>query len=476
MLLFSACRCRSSSALLTLMLAGLMLLGTPASAQDDAPVVNVLQVDGPLDARVVDHVADAVDRAEEQGAEAVVLQLSTEGGLRRDGTALVERIRSSTVPVVVWVGPPGSRVTGAGVLVAQSAHVLAMAPATLLGAASPPDLADPDGTVAPEALGSLAVTNGRDAETARSMADGAAVVAVGDEVGDLPTQLDADALPWAVDADRLTFLSDGELIERAIADFVAAELPDVLRQADGMTVDLAGVGPRSIDLDPVTANVRFENLGLLDRILHAMADPTLVYLLLIGGALAILFELYQPGFGVAGGAGLLLVALATYGLWVLPVSVWALALLALGLALLAVDLAIAGLGLLTASGTAALAAGSYWLFAGPPPLRTSNWVIGLVVAFCVLFFVVIMTTVLRAQGAQAMAGAERVIGRQAVVRSMLNPEGHVFVDGALWRARAPEDVGKVRTGTQVRIKGMSEDGLTLDVELVDNPETLAKHA
>jgi membrane-bound serine protease (ClpP class) len=469
MLLSSRRRCRRAFALLV-MLAGALLFASTALAQDTSPVVDVLQVDGPLDARVTGHVERAIARAEEQGAEALVLELSTEGGLRRDGAELAARIEGSTVPVVVWVGPPGARVTGAGALVAQSAHVLAMAPATLLGAASPLDLADETGAADPEAMAALAEARGRDADTARAMAGGAAVIAAGVELGDLPARLEADALPWAVDPDQLRFHTDDELVAEGVADFVATELPDVLRQADGLTVALEGAGERAIDLDPVTASVRFENLGLLDRVLHAMTDPTLAYLLLIGGALAILFEVYQPGFGVAGGAGVLLVAFASYGLWALPVNGWALALLAVGLALLAVDLAIAGLGLLTVSGTAALGAGSYWLFAGPPPLRAAWWVLVLAVAFCVLYFVVIMTTVLRAQGSQAMEGAERVIGRRAVVRSMLNPEGHVFVDGALWRARAPSAAGKVKAGTPVRITGMSEDGLTLDVELVDDAE------
>lgn len=458
---------------LLLLAVGLGLLAwSPAAAQADGPVVQVLQVDGPLDGRVAGHIERSLDRAEAEGVEAVVLELSTLGGLGVDGTELASRIQSSTVPVVVWVGPPGARATGAGAIVAQSAHLLAMAPATVLGAAAPPDLADESSAAEPSALAELATAMGRDGQSAAAMAEGAATVAVGAEAGQLPEGFDADALPWSVDADQVEALSDEGLVEAGIADFAATELPDVVREADGRTVPLAGAegGERTIDLDPATAIVRFDNLGLLDRALHAMASPTLAYLLLIGGALAILFEVYQPGFGVAGGAGALVVALSAYGLWVLPVNWWALGLVLVGLALLAVDLAIAGLGALTVGGTAALAAGSYWLFDGPPPLQPPLWVIAVAVAFCVLFFVVIMTTVLRAQGAQAMAGAEQVVGERGVVRSMLNPEGHVFVGGALWRARAPDDAGKVPTGTEVKVVGMSEDGLSLAVELTDEAE------
>lgn len=450
---------------LLLLLTGLLLWAwSPAGAQTDAPAVDVLQVDGPLDTRIAGHIERAIDRAEERGAEAVVLELSSIGGLRVAGVELAERIRSSTVPVVVWVGPPGARVTGAGALVAQSAHLLGMAPATVLGAANPADLADPESAIPASLLADTAAALGRDADVAAAMADGAAVVALGPEGN--PAAVDPEALPWSVDAKQVRLATDADLVAQGIVEFVAAELPDVLRQADGATVTVDGQD-RTLDLDPVTAIVRFDNPGLLDRALHAMTSPTLVYLLLIGGALAVLFEVYQPGFGVAGGAGVLLVALAAYGLWVLPVAWWALALIGVGLALLAVDLAIAGLGPLTIGGTAALGAGSYWLFDGPPPLQAPVWVLAVVVAFCVLFFVVIMTTVLRAQGTQAMVGAERVIGRDGVVRSMLNPEGHVYVDGALWRASAPGAAGRVPTGTTVRVVGLREDGFSLEVELAE---------
>ncbi len=219
-------------------------------------------------------------------------------------------------------------------------------------------------------------------------------------------------------------------------------------------------------MDGSTANVRFNNLGLVRRVLHTVANPTLAYLLIVAGALAMLFEVFQPGFGVAGVSGLVLFGLGLYGLSVLPVNWLAFGLLLVGLALLAVDLAVAGLGAPTAGGTIALAVGSFLLFSGPELLRVSPWVIGPVVAFNVVFFVIVMTTVLRAQGNQAMAGAEGMIGKVGVVRSVLNPEGHVFVAGALWRARAPQDEGKVRTGERVRVLGVN-DRLTLDVEVVD---------
>ncbi|MBA2528349.1 MAG: hypothetical protein H0V19_00035, partial [Euzebyales bacterium] len=281
---------------------------------------------------------------------------------------------------------------------------------------------------------------------------------------------DGARLPANLSRDAVRVLSERGLTDRRVADLAAASLPEVLAALDGRRAEVSAPdgGTRTVTLavDGSTANVRFNNLGLVRRVLHTVANPTLAYLLIVAGALAMLFEVFQPGFGVAGVSGLVLFGLGLYGLSVLPVNWLAFGLLLVGLALLAVDLAVAGLGAPTAGGTIALAVGSFLLFSGPELLRVSPWVIGPVVAFNVVFFVIVMTTVLRAQGNQAMAGAEGMIGKVGVVRSVLNPEGHVFVAGALWRARAPQDEGKVRTGERVRVLGVN-DRLTLDVEVVD---------
>ncbi|QBI19449.1 hypothetical protein ER308_07700 [Egibacter rhizosphaerae] len=459
------------------LVAGLLLALWPsiAAAESDSgeggSQVEVVQVEGPLDGRIVGQIEDALERAREADAQVLVLELDSPGALRTDALALAERIDASEVPVVAWIGPAGAEATGGVAVVAQSAHVLAMSPASVLGGAGAVDLADADRDAVPEpdpdeaervadVLGDYADDRGRDPDLARDMVTGGAVVALGP--GE-PTDVDPDALPWAVDPDAATMGSDAELLDAGALDVAAGELPDVLAAVDGAEVMTAG-GERTIAIDPGGAEVRFDNLGVWDAILHGVTDPTLAYLLVVGGLLAILFEVFQPGMGVPGIAGAGLLAAGAWGLWVLPVAWWALLLLLIGLALLAVDLAIGGFGLVTAGGTAALALGSWQLFSGPPPLQPVGWAVALVVVFCVVFFVAIMTGVLRAQGQQALAGAEDAVGDTGVVRSMLNPEGHVFVDGKLWRARAPEDVGKVPTGTSVRVTGLDHERQALAVE------------
>jgi membrane-bound serine protease (ClpP class) len=461
-----------------LLLAGLVagLLSSSVAAQPAGPTVDVVEITGVIDRTTQGFLIGAIRKVNAEGSEVLVVRLDTPGGLGVTGEAIVAAIDASRVPVAVWVGPPGARAAGAGVWIAEAAHVLALAPATAFGVAWPADLADGGGTAGDVAadLAALAESRGRDPGFAEAaVRDGATVVAVPDGESGVSLPPEA-ALPEGSTRDAVETLDGAALRERGIADVVAAGLPEVLTELNGRQVDVAaedgGTVDRTLDVNPETARVRFHNPGLPARVLHTVADPTFAYLLLLSGALAILFEVFQPGFGVAGFAGLLLFGLGLYGLTVLPVGWVGFALLLLGLALLAVDLALAGLGVLTAAGAAAVGVGSYLLFPGPQSLRPALWLIVSTVAFVVLFFVVIMTTVLRAQGRAATVGAQALVGKVGVVRSMLNPEGHVFVNGALWRARAPDAAGRVKTGTTVRVLRMN-DRMTLDVELVDAEES-----
>ena len=460
-------------AAVVLLLAGLLLamLATVAPAQPNGALVDVVEVEGIIDQTIADYLQERVERAQADGAEVLVISLDTPGGLNVSMDKIIDTITTSTVPVTVWVGPSGAQAASAGMYIAYASHVLAMAPATTMGAATPVDLGggDLDAKVrnASEAdLVALALAHGRDVDFARAAVSDGAVIAIG-EVDELPE--DAE-LPSGIAAEDVTVVSAEELEDTPVADFVAASLPDVLTALNGRDVEITSADgtttTTTLEIDQSTADVRFNNLGLVRRVLHTVANPTLAYLLLIAGALALLFEVFQPGFGVAGVTGIVLIGLALYGISVLPVNWLAFGLIVLGLVLLAIDLAIAGLGALTAGGTVALAVGSFLLFSSDV-LRVSPWVIAPVVLFNVLFFVVIMTSVLRAQGSQAMLGAEGMQGQVGVVRSVLNPEGHIFVNGALWRARAPQAAGKVSTGTKVRVVGLN-DRLTLDVEIIES--------
>jgi membrane-bound serine protease (ClpP class) len=412
----------------------------PATAAQQEHVVEIVEVRGVIDPTTAGYLTETIDDAVERGAEAVVIQLDTPGGLDVSMREMVQKILRSPVPVVVWVGPPGARAASAGVFLVYASHVAAMASGTNLGAAHPVDLGgDLSGTIEQKAvndatafLRSLAEQRGRDVEFAEeAVRESASLTAT-------------------------------EAQTRGVIEILSPTIGDLLAQLDGQTVTTEA-GERTLVTDGSKHEgvvLSFHKLGLLRRILHAVTDPTIAYLLLILGFWAIVFELSQPGFGIAGVAGAVSLILAFYALAILPVNLAALLLVLLGLALFTVDVLTAGLGVFTIGGTLALTFGSFLLFAGSPAIDVSPWVIAIVVASSVLFFGFAMTVAMRARRRQSITGQEGMIGLVGVARADLSPEGQVLLKGALWKARAVD--GPIGKGRAVRVRRI--DGLTLVVE------------
>lgn len=469
--------CRGAALLLVTMLlvaAGAATAGAAPRDADDADDaggtgdhVEVLEVDGLLDPPMAAYIRDGLAEAAAAEAAVVVLQLDVPGVLDVDVAELAEAVAASEVPVVAYVGPPGAELGGGALAVYQAAAVRAVSPTVILGPALPVDVAAAARDGSADELGVVRGASallGRDPQWAGDLGADRVIVSAPPGTTELPD--DAD-LPAGVAHERARVVEADELADGEVADVSAAALPDVLRAVDGReapTVDAASgeVRTAALAVDPVEARTRFNNPGLVRAAAHGLANPSLVYLLLVAGMLCLAFEWFQPGFGVAGvsGAGLLLVG--GYGLWLLPFAWPGLVLLVAGVALLSVDTAAGGFGWITAAGLGAFAAGSWLLFPGPALVAPPWWLLALVVAFAAVYFVGILTGVLRAQGQQASADADALVGETAVVRSVLNPEGHVFVGGNLWRARAPDDAGMVKTGTPVRVVGL-DDRLTLEV-------------
>jgi membrane-bound ClpP family serine protease len=255
-------------------------------------------------------------------------------------------------------------------------------------------------------------------------------------------------------------LRANELIESGVATGSAGTLVEAVRALDGKAVD-----GRTLAIDPALTTIRFARPGPIVGARHSLAtNPTLVYLLLLTGIGAMVFEAFQPGFGPAGYAGALLTGLAAYGLVSMPANPIGLALVLVGVGAMALDVRRNLLGPATWAGAAALAGGSWWLVhTTGPALRPALWAILVGTLGSLVFYGVIMTVVLRAIRGQAGLG-QALVGRAGEVRSTLNPQGHVLVEGALWRARALEWDGPVAAGTPVRVTGVDEAALVLDVE------------
>jgi membrane-bound serine protease (ClpP class) len=244
-------------------------------------------------------------------------------------------------------------------------------------------------------------------------------------------------------------------------DGTAGTLPEAVRALDGRTVN-----GTTLHVDATQVDVRFARPGPVVAVRHALAtNPTLVYLLLLTGIGAIVFEAFQPGFGPAGYAGAAIVLLAAYGIVALPTNPVGLVLLLTGIGGMALDVRRNALGVPTWLGAVLAAAGSWWLVhSHGPALRPALWAIVTGIAGSLVFYGVVMTVVLRALRGQSRDLGQALVGRDGEVRSTLNPQGHVLVEGALWRARALEWDGPVAAGTPVRVTGVDEEALVLDVE------------
>ena len=398
------------------------------SVQDGAPIVDVAEVFGVLDPQLAGFVLDRIEEANRDGIQLLVLELDTPGALEVDVREIVDAIQGSRVPIAVWIGPRAARARSAGALIAAAAHVNAIGPSATLGPVHPAELGVDPGSREGTAL------RDDEAELARLLARARGR---GDPGPFLERSLRANAS-----------------LEARAVDVVTPIVAELLTRSDGRTVATAA-GPVTLRLPTEEAVVRFHKPGPIKALLHTLATPALAYVMLLGAAMLMAFEMFQPGFGVAGVSGLLLIAGAAWGLTVLPVSVLGLVLFAVGVALLSVDVAVNGLGLPTVAGVALLAYGSLTMFPAPAgALGIPGWLVVLGVASALVFFVPVMTFVRRSRlSPTEQKEARALVGQPGRVRSVLNPEGFVWVADELWRARS-EDGDRVRVGEDVVVSGV----------------------
>ena len=410
-------------------------LWPPAAAAASPTLVEVVKVEGAIDRPLLGYLNDRLDAAERSGA-IVVLQIDTAGTLDQDGVAFAQRVVDLSVPVVAWVGPAPARASGAGLLLMYASSLAGVSPGSQTGPLHPIDLSRPDDR--PPGLHDT--------------------IAGWIEARDKDTDID-----WI---DRP--LTAAEARHRDIAQVAATSIPDLLDTIDGRTVQTPGgpvvlhtrIATTEAEANEGTVDIRFENLGPINRVLHGVASPSMVYFLLVLALAALAFELTQPGFGFAGFAGLGMLGLGLYGLTVVPVNWLGLALLVGGIGLMVLDVRARKLGALTVVGLVAFAVGSVLAWSGmAAPMRISPWLIGGAVVASALYYGFALTVAI--QSRDRIVNAQRgLIGLVGEARGKLAPDGPVYVKGAMWRGRSTGD--EIASGTAVRVRGV--DGLVLRVE------------
>lgn len=416
-----------------------LAVGSAAAQETAARPVLWLRVEGALTPVVADYLRRGIQTAQEQGAEALVLQLNTPGGEVNLTLRLVSLLRESPVPVVVYVAPRGAIAGSAGTLVTLAGHLAIMAPETAIGAASP--------------------VGGQGEELPQTLSQKVKEILKA-QVRSLAERRGPEAVRLAEAAvESAKAVSASEALAAGLIDGIAGSPEELLRLLDGRPVVVRG---QARTLRTQGAPIVPLPMNIVEEILHRLVDPNIALILLAIGIQAILIELSNPGGWVAGFIGAVSLLLAAYGIGVLPVNWLGLLLIAIAIVLFILDVMAPTHGALTAAGTATFIAGALVLFApvtrSPfPPL--SPWVAGGTGLAMAGFFGFIVAKALQAQRRPSVMGAEALIGRVGEARTDLQPVGMVHVAGELWTAQSEE--GMIPAGTPIQVVGI--EGLRLRV-------------
>ena len=406
----------------------------------------------------------AIEVAEQRQAAAVVIQLDTPGGLADSTRDITKSILDSRVPVVVYVAPSGGRAASAGLFITLAAHIAAMAPGTNIGAAHPVQVGgSPVMPQRPAEQPSDGQAPANDAERPRTSSP-AEDKALQDTLAWARSlaELRGRNAEWAARAvEESASATASEAAELGVIDFVAADLSDLLRRLDGTEVT---VSTGNVRLHVQNPQVETLQMSWRDRLLSAIANPNVAFLLLMFGFYGILLELYTPGWGVGGTVGVICLALAFFALAVLPVNYVGLILMAIGLALFVAEAFVTSYGFLALGGVVSMTIGGLMLVDSPVGfLRVSPWVVAPVAVATAVITVFLIGQVVGAHRRPALTGSEGLLSERAIADGTFTPQdgsyrGTVRTHGELWQAISPQPV---IAGEPVAIEG--RDGLTLRV-------------
>ena len=415
--------------------AALLFVSPVTAAAEATPRVLVAEFDNDVNPVTQDYLLDAIERGEDEGFAAVVIEMDTPGGLGSSMREIVKAILAAEVPVVVYVAPGGSSADSAGAVIGMAADVLAMAPQTNIGSSTPVSVGGEDISddlrrkVVNDAaayIGELARENGRNVEEAEKM------VRLASNYG------------------------AREALELNVTDYVAADYASLFRQMDGTT-------PRTkrgltIDTPPGTEIERVE-MSRWKQILDLLIDPNIVALMLSIGLIGLVVELWNPGLVFPGTVGAISLIVGLYGLQVLPVSAAGLLLMVLAAAFFIAEAIIVSHGALAVAGGVTFVIGSLLLFDPAGDAYQVSIELALAIAGTLtLLFGFALTKAATLRRTTPLVGTHRLVGETAVVRG----DGLVFVDGELWRARSAGDEPFV-PGDRVVVEEVHDDSLELVV-------------
>ena len=446
-----------------------MVVATPAVGA--TPRVNLATISGTINPASADYLVQAVATSENDGADALLIELDTEGGLVSATKEIIQAILNSKVPVIVYVAPRGAWAASAGTYITVAAHVAAMAPSSSIGAAHPVGVGG--GDEAPAVPRSTSEDEDEDEDEAsdpplpdptamRNLSMEKAENLLAAYAGTIAKQRNRN-VEWIVDAVRNSVaIGEEEALELGVIDLVANNREELFEAVEGREVDVDG---ELVTLSLSGAQVTRIEMTLVQRIFDFVAHPNVSLVLLLLGGLGLYVEANNPGLLFPGLTGLVCLLLAGIGFNLMPFSWVGLVLILLGLALFVAEMFFTSFGALFAAGALCILLGGSMVFDQPElsDLTVSFWsvLVPTVLGMCI-FAGIVVFSVGRSMMRAPASGVDEIIGLVGKAASPLDPKGKVFVRGEYWNVEA-EGATSDPIGDGEAVEVVAVEGLTLRV-------------
>jgi membrane-bound serine protease (ClpP class) len=419
----------------------LSIFGLAAAVDQPARKAVVLKLSGTIDAIAAQYVTRGIGEAEKQNAECLILQLDTPGGLVTSTQDIVKKILAAKLPVIVYIGPQGAQAASAGALISMSCDLIVMAPGTYLGAAHPIDMG----------MGSAQSGDSKikeKFENALSAFSRSIAERTGRDI----------AIANDIVMKSASFTSQ-EALNKKIADLIADNIPDILNKIDGTKLSNG-----KWTLSTKGLQYSFIEMNSRESLLHMLVNPTLAYILLTLGIMALIAEFNHPGAYFPGIFGVIALLLALVSLEALPTNFVGVILIVISMGLFIAELKVGSLGVLFIGGLVCFALGSVLLYRlDAPDVRVHLSVITLMTVLLGGFFLFLITVGLKATRAKVTSGVENIIGQTGITKTEIGPQGVVLVKGEDWSA---EPVGSEKIAKGEKIEVVSRQGAVIKVRKV----------
>jgi len=404
----------------------------------------ICQLNGIIEPSIASYVKQCLVRAADDGYGLIIV-MDTPGGLEASMREIITEMLNTDIPVIVFVSPVGARAASAGVFITYASDIAVMGPSTNIGAAHP-------------------VNMGGEQEVSEDMME----KVTNDSVSYIKNLAQARGrnAEWAEEAVRSSVsITVEEALELGVIDYTADDVDDLMVKIDGTQIEKIDKTYIISSAGAVPSEI---NMNFMAAFLHIISNPNIAYILLSLGTLGIIYEFSQPGLGISGAVGVILLILGLYALSVLPINYAGLGLIILALILFVLDILMALGGLPSIAGVISLVIGSFLLInTDAPYLRVATSLIVSVAVVVSGFLFVAVRAVYKAHRMKPVTGKEGIMDGMAVVSSALRPEGQVKISGEIWNAVS--DTGNnIKRGKKVRI--ISVDGLKLTVSELKDKE------